>query len=275
MTTTASVRAPRSRSRRTDQTPTAQPLPADLDALLRRMRFPYLRAAAPDVLATARAQRWDPAEVLRVLLAEEVLGRDTAGRRTRRKAANFPTGKTFATWRPDDSGIPTATQQGLATLEWVSRAENLAIAGPSGTGKSHFVEALAHQAIDQDLRVAWFTLETLTATIGRAKADGSVARTVARICRADLIVVDDIGMLPAGADAAEAFYRIVDAAYERRSIAVTSNIHPSGFDTIMPKTIATATVDRLLHHAHVITTKGDSHRLQQALAGHGVQALTT
>jgi DNA replication protein DnaC len=274
MTTTASVRAPRSRSRRTDQTPTAQPLPADLDALLRRMRFPYLRAA-PDVLATARAQRWDPAEVLRVLLAEEVLGRDTAGRRTRRKAANFPTGKTFATWRPDDSGIPTATQQGLATLEWVSRAENLAIAGPSGTGKSHFVEALAHQAIDQDLRVAWFTLETLTATIGRAKADGSVARTVARICRADLIVVDDIGMLPAGADAAEAFYRIVDAAYERRSIAVTSNIHPSGFDTIMPKTIATATVDRLLHHAHVITTKGDSHRLQQALAGHGVQALTT
>jgi DNA replication protein DnaC len=272
---TATVRAPRSRSRRTDQTPPAPALPADLDALLRRMRFPYLRAAAPDVLATARAQRWDPAEVLRVLLTEEVLGRDTAGRRTRRKAANFPTGKTFTTWRPEDSGIPAATQQGLTTLEWVGRAENLAIAGPSGTGKSHFVEALAHQAIDQDLRVAWFTLETLTSTVGRAKADGSVARTVARICRADLIVVDDIGMLPAGADAAEAFYRVVDAAYERRSIAVTSNIHPSGFDTIMPKTIATATVDRLLHHAHVITTKGDSHRLQQALAGHGVQALTS
>jgi DNA replication protein DnaC len=149
------------------------------------------------------------------------------------------------------------------------------VAGPSGTGKSHFVEALAHAAIDNDLRVAWFTLETLTTAVGRAKADGSVARTVARICRADLIVVDDIGMLPAGQDAAEAFYRIVDAAYERRSIAVTSNIHPSGFDTIMPKTLATATVDRLLHHAHLITTKGDSHRLAQALAGKGVQPLTT
>ena len=122
--------------------------------------------------------------------------------------------------------------------------------------------------------MAWFTLETLTGTIGRAKADGSTARTVARICRSDLIVVDDIGMLPAGQDAAEAFYRIVDAAYERRSIAVTSNIHPSGFDTIMPKTLATATVDRLLHHAHLITTQGDSHRLQQALAGKGVKTLT-
>jgi DNA replication protein DnaC len=117
-----------------------------------------------------------------------------------------------------------------------------------GTGKSHLVEALAHAAIEKDLRVAWFTLETLTAAIGKAKADGSVARTVTRICRADLIVVDDIGMLPAGQDAAEAFYRITDAAYERRSVAVTSNIHPSGFDTIMPKTLATATVDNRSTH---------------------------
>jgi DNA replication protein DnaC len=160
------------------------------------------------------------------------------------------------------------------TLEWVGRAENLAVAGPSGTGKSHFAEALAHAAIEADLRVAWFTLETLTTTITKAKADGSIARTVARICRCDLIVVDDIGMLPAGQEAAEAFYRVIDAAYERRSVAVTSNIHPSGFDSIMPKTLATATVDRLLHHAHLVLTKGDSHRLAQARAGKGVVPLT-
>jgi DNA replication protein DnaC len=264
-----------SRARRsTAGPPTAPALPAELETLLRRMRLPYLRNAAPDVLATARSQRWDPAEVLRVLINEEVIGRDAATRRMRRKSANFPSGKTFATWRPDESSIPAPTQQALSTLEWVGRAENLAIAGPSGTGKSHFVEALAHNAIEADLRVAWFTLETLATTIGRAKADSSVARTVARICRVDLIVVDDIGMLPVGQDAAEAFYRIVDAAYERRSIAVTSNIHPSGFDTIMPKTLATATVDRLLHHAHLVATQGDSHRLQQALTGKGVTALT-
>jgi DNA replication protein DnaC len=275
-TTAVDTATPRTRGRRTTptSTPAAPPLPAELEALLRRMRLPYLRAAAPDIIATAKAQRWDPAEVLRVLINEEVIGRDAATQRMRRKTANFPAGKTFATWRPDESSITTATQQALSTLEWIGRAENLAVAGPSGTGKSHFVEALAHNAIETDLRVAWFTLETLTTAIGRAKADGSVARTVARICRQDLIVVDDIGMLPVGQDAAEAFYRIVDAAYERRSIAVTSNIHPSGFDTIMPKTLATATVDRLLHHAHLITTQGDSHRLQQALAGKGVKALT-
>ena len=118
------------------------------------------------------------------------LRRDAATRRTRRKTANFPAGKTFATWRPGQSSIPEPTQNALATVEWISRAENLVVAGPSGTGKSHFAEALAHAAIDKDLRVAWFTLETLTATIGKAKADGSVARTVARICRCDLIAVD-------------------------------------------------------------------------------------
>jgi DNA replication protein DnaC len=254
--------------------PSAPPIPDELERILRRMRLPYLRKAAPDVLATARAQRWDPAEVVRVLLSEEVIGRDAATRRMRRKAAGFPTGKTFSSWRAEESSIPEATQQALMTLEWVGRAENLAVAGPSGTGKSHFVEALAQAAIEQDLRVAWFTLESLTATVGKAKVDGSIARTVARICRCDLIVVDDIGMLPAGQEAAEAFYRIVDAAYERRSVAVTSNIHPSGFDQILPKTLATATVDRLLHHAHLMVTKGDSHRLAEALAGKGVVALT-
>jgi DNA replication protein DnaC len=240
--------------------PAAPPLPAELDALIRRMRLPYLRKAAPDVIATARAQRWEPAEVLRVLLAEEVAGRDAATRRMRRKTAAFPSGKTFSSWRREESSVPEATQNALATLEWISRAENLVIAGPSGTGKSHLAEALAHAAIEKDLRVAWFTLETLTAAMTRAKADASVARTVTRICRADLIVVDDIGMLPAGQDAAEAFYRITDAAYERRSVAVTSNIHPSGFDTIMPKTLATATVDNR-----------STHRFQGSVSG-GVAA---
>ena len=124
------------------------------------------------------------------------------------------------------------------------------------------------------MRVSWFTLETLTAAIGRAAVDGTVTKTVQRITRADLIVIDDIGMLPAGQAAGEAFYRVVDAAYERRSIAVTSNLHPSGFDTIMPKTIATAAVDRLLHHAHVVLTEGTSLRLTDATTGKGVMPLT-
>ncbi|PZP16201.1 MAG: transposase [Brachybacterium faecium] len=254
-------------------TTSAPPLPEDLTTVLKRMRMPYLRAVAPDVLATAKAQRWDPTEVLRVLLAEEVRGRDEATKALRRKTAGLPAGKTFASWRESDSSIPAPTQSALAALEWIHRAENLAISGPSGTGKTHFVEALAHQVIDAGMRVSWFTLESLSAAIGRASVDGSISKVIARITRAELIVVDDIGMLPSGQAAAEALYRLVDATYERRSLAVTSNLHPSGFDTFMPKTLATATVDRLLHHAHVITTEGTSMRLTEATTGHGVVPL--
>jgi nucleoside-triphosphatase THEP1 len=81
-----------------------------------------------------------------------------------------------------------------------------------------------------------------------------MAKAIDRIIRTDLIILDDIGLLPVSAEAAEGLYRLVDAADERRSLAVSSNLHPSGFDEIMPKTLATATVDRLLHHANVVVS---------------------
>src|SRR3982751_1172218 len=254
--------------------PTPPPLPTELEALLRQMRLPYMRRAAPEVLATARAQRWDPAEVLKVLLDEEIAGRERSALATRRTQAAFPTGKTFATWDASLSSIPGPSQTALRTLEWIGRRENLVVCGPSGTGKTFFLEAIGQTAGEAGLKVAWFSLEELGVLVRRHRADDSVTRAVRAILRARLIVVDDIGLLPVSPDAAEGFYRLVDAAYEKRSVAVSSNVHPAGFDELMPKTLATATVDRLLHHAHVCVTSGDSVRLAQATAGQGVVPLT-
>lgn len=254
--------------------PSAPPLDAELERLLRRMRLPHIRRAAPEILATAKAQRWDPTEVLKALLTEEVAGRDRSALATRRARAAFPTGKTFDTWDSTASSIPAPTQQALRTLEWVHRRENLVICGPAGTGKTFLLEALGQQAVEAGLHVAWFTLEALGVLVRRHRADDSVTKAITRILHADLVVVDDIGLLPVGADAAEGLYRLVDAAYEQRSIAISSNLHPAGFDELMPKTLATATVDRLLHHAHLCQTSGDSVRLSQALSGKGVIALT-
>jgi DNA replication protein DnaC len=226
------------------------------------------------VVATARSQRWEPVEVLRVLLAEEVAGRERSALATRRSTAGFHTGKTFGAWDPSLSSIPAPTQQALRTLEWVTRRENLVICGPSGTGKTFLLEALGQQAVEQGLRVAWFTLEDLGVLLRRHRADDTVTKAIARVLRADLVVVDDIGLLPVAVDAAEGLYRLVDAGYEKRSIAISSNLHPAAFDELMPKTLATATVDRLLHHAHVCQTSGDSIRLTQALTGKGVNPLT-
>ena len=194
---------------RHDRTPTAPALPAELETLLRRMRLPYLRAAAPDVLATANAQRWDPAEVLRVLVDEEVIGRDArhppdATQKPRRS----PPAKRSRTWRPDESSIPTTHPTGPVHP------------GMDRPGReSRRRRTLGHRQSPTSSKRSPRPRSTPTSEspgspwkpspppIGRAKADGSIARTIARICRCDLIVVDDIGMLPAGQDAAEAFYR--------------------------------------------------------------------
>ena len=152
------------------------------------------------------------------------------------------------------SSIPQPTQRSLATLEWISRKENLVVSGPSGTGKSHLLEALGHAAVEKGRRVSWFSLETLGVIVRRHRADDTITRAITKLMRADLICIDDIGLLPVTTDTAEALYRVIDAAYEKRSIALSSNLHPAGFDELMPKTIANATVDRLMHHAHLVVT---------------------
>jgi DNA replication protein DnaC len=245
----------------------------DVVELLRQLRLPHMRRHAPDVLTTAKAQRWEPAEAIRALLAEELAGRNASSINTRRAAAGFPTGKTFDTWDETVSSIPTPTQRSLATLEWIDRHENLVVCGPSGTGKSHLLEAIGHAAIEHGAHVHWFSLETLGTLVHRHRADDTMTRAIKRIMRADLICIDDIGLLPVTTDTAEALYRVVDAAYEKRSIALSSNLHPAGFDELMPKTIANATVDRLMHHAHIVITAGDSIRLTQATRGKGVRPL--
>ena len=158
----------------------------DLDRLSRRLRLPYLRAAAPDVLVTATAQRWAPAETVRALLVEEERGRDHATTQIRRRKARLPTGKTFDVWDPAISSIAPATQSGLRTLEWIDRHENLVICGPSGTGKSMFLEALGHAAIDNQHTVGpcrrdvpsavAAVLQTIVATLGRNRSPPARSR---------------------------------------------------------------------------------------------------
>jgi len=247
----------------------------ELTRLCRRLRLKYIREQLPEVVLTAKAQRWDPAELLRVLLLAEAEGRDRATIEHRRKKAKFPAGKTFDAWDAARSSIPHPAQNALRTLEWVGRGENLVVCGPSGTGKSHFCEALGHHAIEAGIAVAWFSIEDLGALIRRHRVDDSIAKGFAPTLRTDLIIVDDIGLLPISADAAEGLYRLVDACYEQRSVVVSSNLHPSGFDQLIDHSLASALVDRLMHHAHIIVTEGESIRLADATTGKGVIPLPT
>ena len=256
------------------EAPTDMAVIDEVVALCRRLRLKYVREQITDVMLTARAQRWDPAEALRVLLVAESAGRDRSTIETKRRRAHFPAGKTFESWIETRSSIPAQTVRALRSLEWVTRSENVVVAGPQGTGKSHLLEAIGHHAVDQGLSVAWFSVEDLGAIIRRHRVDDTVSKAFGALASTSLCVIDDIGLLPISSDAAEGLYRLVDAAYERRALALSTNLHPSGFDQLMDKTIASALVDRLMHHAHVILTDGESVRLADALAGKGVVPLT-
>jgi DNA replication protein DnaC len=207
-------------------------------ATCRRLRLKYVREELAEVTRTARAQRWDPLELLRVLLEAECEGRDRSTTELRRRRARFPAGKTFAAWSEARSSISPTTQRALRSLEWVLRRENLVVAGPSGTGKSHLLEAIGQAAVEAAMTVSWFSVEDLGTLVRRHRVDDSVSKAFSQLASASLVLVDDIGLLPISTDAAEGLYRLVDARYERGSIALSSNLHPSGFDQLMDRTIA-------------------------------------
>jgi DNA replication protein DnaC len=118
-------------------TATAPALDADLEAGLKRLKLAAMRRLAPELLVTARTQRWRPEELLRTLVEAEIAAREASNIANRRRAAGFPVEKSLEEFDVGVSSIPRATFDYLASLEWIRGAENLALVGPAGTGKSH------------------------------------------------------------------------------------------------------------------------------------------
>jgi DNA replication protein DnaC len=150
-------------------------------------------------------------------------------------------------------------------LEWIRAAENLALVGPAGTGKSHVLVALGHAAVAAGHRVRYFTAADLVEALYRGLADNSVGRLIDQTLRHDLIIIDEIGFAPLDDTAAQLLFRLVAAAYERRSLAISSHWPFDQWGRFLPEhTTAVSLLDRLLHHAHVGVTDGESYRMRQA-----------
>ena len=240
-------------------------------ALTHALSMPHARRNLDDFLETALIQKWSPTQVLEAFLTTEADGRAAIGLKRRLGILGIPENKTFDTFDTTQSSIPAPTINFLEALTWIKNKENLVIAGPSGTGKTHLIQALAHKCVTQGGKAKWMTMTNISEMVTSYQIDNTLSKQVKRLVNTDLLIIDDIGLLPVTDAGAQGLYRIIEAAYEKTSIALSSNIHPAKFDQLMPKTIATAAVDRLLHHAHMITTSGDSIRMSQARHGQGVK----
>ena len=243
----------------------APPLPADLDAGLRRLKLSAMRRLSPELLVSAKTQRWSPEEFLRTLVEAEITSRDESNARTRLKTAAFTVVKHLDEFDVAQSSVKPATFEYLSSLEWVRAKENLCLVGPAGTGKSHLLVALGHAAVTHGYKVRYFTAAELVETLYRGYADNSVGRLIDQVVRADLVLIDEIGFAPLDHTGAQLFFRVVAAAYERRSLGIASHWPFEDWGHFLPEqTTAVSLLDRLLHHATVVVTEGESYRMKEA-----------
>jgi DNA replication protein DnaC len=243
----------------------APSLDADLHAGLKRLKLAKIRAIAPEVLLAARTQRWKPEDLLRTLVEAEIAARDDSNARARLRAAGFPVTKCLDEFNLSLSSIPQASFDYLASLEWIAAAENLCLVGPAGTGKSHVLIACGHAAVGAGLRVRYFAAADLVEALYRGLADNSVAKIIDSLLRADLVIVDELGFAPLDLVGTQLLFRFVAAAYERRSLGIASHWPFDAWGRFLPEhTTAASMLDRLLHHAVVIVTEGESYRMREA-----------
>jgi len=245
-------------------------LAPDLVEGLRRLKLAAMRQLAPELLVTAKTQRWAPEELLRTLVEAEIAARDASNARTRLKAAAFPVAKTLDEFDRTASSIPPATLDYLASLEWVTARENLCLVGPAGTGKSHLLVALGVAAVQPGTGSATSPPPSSSRPSHRGLADNSVGKVIDTLLRNELIICDEVGFAPLDDTGAQLLFRFVAAAYERRALGIASHWPFESWGRFLPEhTTAVSLLDRLLHHANVVITDGDSYRMRQARTKQG------
>ncbi|MBA2309554.1 MAG: ATP-binding protein [Pseudonocardiales bacterium] len=245
-------------------------LAPDLVDGLRRLKLAAMRTLAPELLLTAKTQRWAPEELLRTLVEAEIAARDASNARTRLKSAAFPVIKTLDEFDLTVSSVSNASFDYLASLEWITAKENLCLVGPAGTGKSHLLVALGVAAVHAGHRVRYFTAAELVETLYRGLADNSVGRVIDTLLRNDVILIDEVGFAPLDDTGAQLLFRVVAAAYERRALGIASHWPFESWGRFLPEhTTAVSLLDRLLHHANTVITDGESYRMREARAKGG------
>ena len=227
------------------------------------------------ILARAESSEWGHVELLDHLLEEELCAREERRIRNALKLAAFPFLKTLDAFDfAFQPSLDRARIMDLAALGFVQRKENVLLLGPPGVGKTHLAIALAVRACQHGASVYFTSLDQMIRGLREADTAGKLSRKLkSYTTKSQLLVLDEVGYLPLTRSEANYFFQVVTARYERSSLILTSNKAVSEWPELFgDHALATATLDRILHHAHVFSIKGNSYRLRERMTSSTVSA---
>ncbi|WP_404427517.1 IS21-like element helper ATPase IstB [Ureibacillus chungkukjangi] len=234
-----------------------------IDQLCKQLRLAHIADGFEDVPFTT------PDEFVHQLLLKERDGREQARAARNIKKARFLDYKVLENyeWHKDISLPHHLSKEELMNLDFIKRKENVILVGSPGTGKTHLASALGRRACERGFEVRFYRVSHLVEELESALANGRLTSFRKKLEKVDLIILDEMGYLPFGKDGAELLFQIISECYEQKSLIITSNLEFSQWNRVFSDSRLTAAlVDRLIHHAHIISYTGSSFRLANALS---------